>query len=35
VVHSAPGIAKFFAVGRQVIVMFNGHAYKVVFSEDA
>ena len=35
VVHSTPGIAKFFAVGRQVIVMFNGHAYKVVFSEDA
>ncbi len=30
-----PGINKYLAVGRQVIVVFNGKAYKIVFQQDA
>lgn len=29
-IHSAPSIAKFLAVGQQVVVQFNGQVYKIV-----
>jgi Ca-activated chloride channel family protein len=32
---SAPGISKYLAVGRQVIVVHNGHTYKISFKQDA
>jgi Ca-activated chloride channel homolog len=30
-----PGISKYLAVGRQVILVYNGHSYKIVFKADA
>ncbi len=30
-----PGISKYLAVGRQVIVLHNGHCYKIVFKQDS
>ena len=30
-----PGISKYLAVGRQVIVVYQGHSYKVSFKQDA
>lgn len=34
-VKDNPGISKYLAVGRQVVVVFHGKAYKVVFSQDS
>lgn len=34
-VKNNPGIGKYLAVGRQVIVVFNGKAYRVIFKQDA
>ena len=30
-----PGISKYLSVGRQVIVVFQGHSYRISFKQDA
>lgn len=34
-IKNAPGISKYLAVGRQVIVVFKGHSYKISFKQEA